>query len=99
MDSWEVREWCDKGTLVDALLRGWLQGPGGKGVDHVAVVSLAAQVLVGGVCGGGEMCVRVRACHMGMHIFACLCRGILVTALQQVQLRVWLSNVLQLHIM
>ena len=43
MLAWVVREWTDKGTLMDALHRGWLQLPTGK-PDVAAVVAVAQEV-------------------------------------------------------
>ena len=43
LEAWIIHEWCDKGTLTDAILRGWLQEANGRTVNHTLVVQLAAQ--------------------------------------------------------
>lgn len=44
---WMVREWCGRGRLSDALLRGWLRGK--DGAPNMDAVLLTAREVVAAV--------------------------------------------------
>lgn len=50
MECWLVREWCSRGTLTDALLRGWLQSPKSRNADPNLVLYCTTQVVAALCC-------------------------------------------------
>ena len=47
-----MREWCNHGTLTDAILKGWLQAKDTRSVSHVAVLATAFEI------AGALMCLH-----------------------------------------
>ena len=47
--GWMVREWCGRGTLLDALHRGWLRVPSGQ-PNMAAVIAVAQEVAAAVKC-------------------------------------------------
>ena len=42
--AWMVREWCGRGSLADALNRGWLRLPSSGEPNLAAILALAHEV-------------------------------------------------------
>ena len=50
-ETWLVQEWCGRGRLIDAFLRGWLNGGPGSDVVDLARVLLTASEIASGLAG------------------------------------------------
>ncbi|KAK9808554.1 hypothetical protein WJX73_008047 [Symbiochloris irregularis] len=44
VEAWLVREWCNHGTLTDAILKGWLHAKNSRNVSRAAVLATAVEM-------------------------------------------------------
>lgn len=44
VEAWLVREWCNHGTLTDAIIKGWMHAKNSRNVSRAAVLATAVEI-------------------------------------------------------